>query len=144
MRTSSDGISRQRGASVAVIGAGSSGLAAARHGLALGFDVHVFEREDDLGGNWNFGKPNARVYRSTHTISSKPGTEYTDYPMPDSFPDYPHHTQILSYLRAYADHFGVTPHIRFDTPVEKVEPTDRKSTRLNSSHIPLSRMPSSA
>ena len=26
----------------------------------------------------------------------------------------------------------------------RISPTDRKSTRLNSSHIPLSRMPSSA
>ncbi len=110
------------GQHVAVIGAGSSGLAAARHLLATGCTVVLFEREDDLGGNWNYGKPNARVYRSTHTISSKPGTEYTDYPMPAAFPDYPHHTQILSYLRSYADHFGVTPHIRFNTPVERVEP----------------------
>ena len=119
MRTATDG---GAGRQVAVIGAGSSGLAAARHLLARGFSVELFEREDDLGGNWNFGKPHARVYRSTHTISSKPGTQYTDYPMPDSFPDYPHHTQILSYLRSYADHFGVTPHIRFNTPVERVEP----------------------
>ena len=32
----------------------------------------------------------------------------------------------------------------FAREVAKGEPTDRKSTRLNSSHIPLSRMPSSA
>lgn len=107
---------------IAVIGAGSSGLAAARHLLAAGFAVDVLEREDDLGGNWNYGKPYARVYRSTHTISSKPGTQYSDYPMPESFPDYPHHSQILSYLRSYAEHFGVTPHIRFSTPVARVEP----------------------
>ena len=30
------------------------------------------------------------------------------------------------------------------TPFRKIVVTDRKSTRLNSSHIPLSRMPSSA
>jgi len=107
---------------VCVVGAGSSGLAAARNLLRQGFDVDVLEREDDLGGNWNYGKPFARVYRSTHTISSKPGTEYPDYPMPAAFPDYPHHTQILAYLRAYADESGVTPRIRFRTPVERIEP----------------------
>jgi cation diffusion facilitator CzcD-associated flavoprotein CzcO len=107
---------------VRVVGAGSSGLAAAKNLLQQGFEVDVLEREDDLGGNWNYGKPFARVYRSTHTISSKPGTEYSDYPMPAEYPDYPHHTQILAYLRAYADEFGVTPRIRYRTQVERIEP----------------------
>jgi len=107
---------------VAVIGAGSSGLVAAKNFRAQGFDVTVFEREDDLGGNWNYGKPGARVYRSTHTISSKPGTEYPDFPMPRAFPDYPHHTQILQYLRDYAVHFDLLPLIRFRTGVRSVEP----------------------
>ena len=113
---------------VCVIGAGSSGLAAAKNLMQCGFTVDVLEREDDLGGNWNFGKPFARVYKSTHTISSKPGTEYPDYPMPATFPDYPHHTQILAYLRAYAEWFGVAPHIRYRTPVQSVEP-DREGAR---------------
>ena len=38
--------------------------------------------------------------------------------------------------------FYTTDHAGFDRL--SVEPLDRKSTRLNSSHIPLSRMPSSA
>ena len=107
---------------VCVVGAGSSGLAAAKNLLQQGFTVDVLEREDDLGGNWNYGKPFARVYRSTHTISSKPGTEYTDYPMPAEYPDYPHHTQILAYLRAYAERFGVTERIRYGAAVESIAP----------------------
>lgn len=106
----------------AVIGAGSSGLVAARHFREAGFTVDIFEREDDLGGNWNYGKSAARVYRSTHTISSKPGTEYPDFPMPAEFPDYPHHSQILSYLRSYAVRFGLVPLIRFNTPVHQLSP----------------------
>ena len=111
-----------------VIGAGSSGLAAAKNLMECGFTVDVLEREDDLGGNWNFGKPYARVYKSTHTISSKPGTQYPDFPMPSAFPDYPHHTQILSYLRSYADHFGVIPRIRYGSSVVRVEP-EREGAR---------------
>ena len=106
---------------VCVIGAGSSGLAAARHLMAAGFDVTVLERSDDLGGNWNYDKGTARVYRSTHTISSKPGTEYPDFPMPASFPDYPHHAQVCAYLRDYARHFGVDRRIRYGTEVTRVE-----------------------
>ncbi|SFK27889.1 Flavin-binding monooxygenase-like [Nitrosomonas aestuarii] len=114
---------------VAVIGAGSSGLAAARHFLSHGFKVHVFEREDDLGGNWNYGKPCSRVYRSTHTISSKPGTEYPDFPMPRDFPDYPHHSQILAYLQAYAEQFNLLEHIHFTTGVARVEPVTEGDAR---------------
>ena len=108
--------------SVAIIGAGSSGLAAARHFLAQGFDVQVFEREDDLGGNWHYGKACSRVYRSTHTISSRSGTEFPDFPMPQDYPDYPHHSQILAYLKFYAAHFKLFDHIRFSTGVAYVEP----------------------
>jgi cation diffusion facilitator CzcD-associated flavoprotein CzcO len=109
------------------VGAGSSGLAAARHFLAQGFEVTVYEREDDLGGNWNFGRPGARVYRSTHTISSKPGTEFPDFPMPAEFPDYPHHTQILLYLRKYADRFNLIPRIRFGLAVDRIVPVTETS-----------------
>lgn len=107
---------------VAIVGAGSSGLAAAKNFRAAGFHADIFEREPDLGGNWNYGQASARVYRSTHTISSKPGTEYPDFPMPREFPDYPHHSQILAYLRAYADRLGLLGRIRFGTAVERIAP----------------------
>jgi cation diffusion facilitator CzcD-associated flavoprotein CzcO len=70
--------------------------------------VDVVEREDDLGGNWNIARASSRVYASTHMISSKPFTQYPDFPMPDDDPDYLHHTQVLAYLQRYARHFGLT------------------------------------
>jgi thioredoxin reductase len=109
---------------VLVVGAGSSGLASAKNLRDHGFTVDVVEREDDLGGNWNFGKPNSRVYESTHMISSKPFTQFPDFPMPDRDPDYLHHTQVLAYLRRYAEHFGLLPSIEFETAVERCEPVD--------------------
>lgn len=109
---------------VCVVGAGSSGLAAARNLAARGIEADVLEREDDLGGNWNYGKPFARVYRSTHMISSKPFTQFPDFPMPDAYPDYPHHAQVLAYLRAYAEAFGVAERIEYRTPVARMEPAD--------------------
>ena len=107
---------------VCVIGAGSSGLAAARNLREVGLEVDILEACDDLGGNWNYPLPVARVYRSTHTISSKPGTEFPDYPMPDAYADYPHHTEILAYLRGYAEHFELGPLIEYGAEVERVEP----------------------
>lgn len=37
---------------IAIIGAGAAGLCAARHSLAAGYDVVVFEQTSDVGGTW--------------------------------------------------------------------------------------------
>jgi len=107
-----------------IVGAGSSGLTVARalkqHGIA--FDC--VEREDDVGGNWYYGKPASSVYRSTHLISSKPMTEYPDFPMPEDYPDYPRHDQVFEYLRDYANHFGLYDDIEFNLSVKRIEPVD--------------------
>ena len=105
-----------------VIGAGSSGLAAAKTLRLAGFDVDIVERADDLGGNWNITGESSRVYATTHMISSKPFTQFPDFPMPDRAPDYLHHTDVLAYLRRYAAHFGLTERIRFATSVERCTP----------------------
>ena len=103
-----------------IIGAGSSGLAAAKNLKSLDIPFDVLEREDDLGGLWNYGKPQSAVYRSTHLISSKPLTEYTDYPMPAEYPDYPSHWQVLEYMRSYARSFDLYSHIEFKTTVDEI------------------------
>jgi cation diffusion facilitator CzcD-associated flavoprotein CzcO len=107
-----------------VIGAGSSGLAVAKNLAAAGLAFDCFDREDDVGGNWYFGKPHSSVYQSTHLISSKRLTEYSDFPMPDEYPEFPHHRQVFEYLRSYARHFGLYERIQFNTAVERVEPAD--------------------
>jgi cation diffusion facilitator CzcD-associated flavoprotein CzcO len=108
---------------VAVIGAGSSGLAAAHNLLDAGFEVNVLEREHDLGGSWNQDTPQGRVHDSATMISSRPMTEYPDFPMPAEFPDYPDHRQALAYLRAYSGSFELDRHIRYDTAVTSVNRT---------------------
>jgi cation diffusion facilitator CzcD-associated flavoprotein CzcO len=116
-----------------IIGAGSSGLAAAKNFLAAGIPFHCLEREDDVGGNWYYGKPASSVYASTHLISSKRLTEYTDFPMPDEWPEYPSHEQALEYFRRYARHFGLYEHIEFNTGVEWVEPARDVAAREETS-----------
>jgi len=110
-----------RGDTVCVIGAGASGLAAIKNLREYGFGVDCYERETGVGGVWNWRHDRSPVYASTHLISSKPFTQFPDYPMPDSWPDYPHHSRLLSYLERYADHFDLRPHIWFGTEVVRVE-----------------------
>ena len=113
-----------RGDTVCVIGAGASGLTAIKNLREHGFGVDCYERETSVGGAWNWRHDRSPVYASTHLISSKPFTQFPDFPMPDSWPDYPHHSQLLSYLERYADHFELRPHVWFGTEVVRVEPAD--------------------
>ena len=104
-----------------IVGAGSSGLAVAKNFRQRGIPFDCLEREDDIGGNWNFGKPHSSVYRSTRLISSKRLTEYVDFPMPDDWPEHPPHALVLHYLRDYARFFDLYSNIEFGTGVERIE-----------------------
>lgn len=106
---------------VAILGAGASGLTAAKKLLDAGIGCEIFERNAEVGGTWLYGTPGSPVYRSTHLISSKRRTEFRDFPMPAEWPPYIGHEQALEYLRRYADHFGLRPRIRFATEVTRCE-----------------------
>jgi len=105
-----------------VIGAGPSGLTALKNLRAAGVAAECLEREDGLGGNWNFGAATSRVFASTRLVSSKSLTAYLDHPMPREWPAYPDHRRCLEYLHGYARRFDLEPHIRTGVLVERVEP----------------------
>ena len=108
---------------VAVIGAGSSGIAAIKGLHERGLDVTGFEASDRVGGNWVFGNRNgmSSAYRSLHINTSRKRMEYADFPMPADYPDFPHHAQIAAYFDRYVDHFGFRDRIRFSTSVEQAD-----------------------
>jgi len=115
-----------RGGAVCVIGAGGSGLNAIKNLREAGFSVDCYERETTVGGGWNWRHDRSPVYATTHLISSKPFTQFPDFPMPDDWPDYPHHSHLLSYFERYADHFGLREHIWFGTEVTDVVPAPQE------------------
>ena len=109
---------------VAVIGAGAAGLCAAKHLLARGVQVVVYEIGTCIGGLWVFNNDSglAPAYASLHLNSETKVTEYKDFPFPPGSPLYPDHKGVRRYLESYADHFGVRPHIRFNCQVVDVSP----------------------
>ncbi|MEZ5665195.1 MAG: NAD(P)-binding domain-containing protein [Burkholderiaceae bacterium] len=109
---------------VALIGAGPSGLAGARNLQKLGIPFQGFETWSDVGGLWNIANPRSTVYESAHLISSKRTTEFTEFPMPDGTADYPSHRELCRYFSAFADHFDLRRHFRFNTRVLRVEPVN--------------------
>jgi len=107
----------------AIIGAGSSGITALKTLVQRGFDVTCFESSNRIGGNWVYENSNgtSACYRDLHINTSRLRMAYSDYPMPEDYPDYPNHAQIAAYFDDYVDHFGVRDRIRFETPVSHAE-----------------------
>ncbi len=104
---------------VAIIGAGSCGITAAKALHEHDVPFHCFEASDRVGGNWVFDNKNgtSAAYRELHINTSRDRMQFSDFPMPRSLPDFPHHTQIAQYFDDYVDHFGVRDHIRFETAI---------------------------
>lgn len=108
----------------AVIGAGASGLIAARALLRAGIDVEILERHDGVGGLWNIDHPTSPLYESCNFISDRDHSGFIGHPMPTSMPEYPSGAQVLDYIRGFADRFGLTERVRFNTEVVRAEPID--------------------
>jgi hypothetical protein len=111
---------------VCVIGAGSSGIAAAKQLHEAGIPFDCFEKADRVGGLWNFGHNAGHhaAYRSLHINTSKEVMEFSDYPMPVDYPDYPGHYEIAAYFDDYIEHFGFRDAISLGVEVERAERCD--------------------
>ncbi|XP_071701098.1 flavin-containing monooxygenase FMO GS-OX5-like [Rutidosis leptorrhynchoides] len=125
---------------VAVIGAGLSGLIAARELERESHEVVVLEKSNRLGGVWVYDPKtesdllgldpdreivHATIYKSLRTNSPRQIMGFSDYMFegkdygdPRMFPG---HQEFLRYLEDFADKFGVTKRIRFNSEVTRVD-----------------------
>jgi len=107
---------------VIILGAGWSGLMACKYCLGEGLKTLVLESRNSVGGVWAFTN-DARyggVMTTTQTTSSRCITEMSDFPMPESYPEFPSHVEILAYLQDYCARFDLARHIRLDHQVSDV------------------------
>ncbi|MEL6521311.1 MAG: NAD(P)/FAD-dependent oxidoreductase [Pseudomonadota bacterium] len=102
---------------VAVIGGGVSGLAAAKAFDAQGHRVLGFERSHDFGGVW---EP-SRSYPDVQTQSPKDLYCYTDHPMPEDYPEWPKGPQVHAYLQSYATKHNLARLFRLNTNVKTMD-----------------------
>ncbi|MCJ1289807.1 hypothetical protein MMC34_001340 [Xylographa carneopallida] len=126
------------------ITAGPFGLSAVKNLRDVGFDVTLFEQRDTIGGVWAFSEDpgilttlpttvsNVSKYRvsaeleiiSTVTtdVSGADWSQscFTDFPAPDDAPVYLPGPQVHEYIKDYAKHFKLLPHVKLNTKVVKV------------------------
>jgi cation diffusion facilitator CzcD-associated flavoprotein CzcO len=107
---------------ICIIGAGCSGFTVAKRLKQAGLAYDQFEASDDIGGNWYHNNPNgmSACYQSLHIDTSKYRLAFEDFPVPADWPDFPHHSLMLSYFRDYVAHFGLRENITVNTRVEDV------------------------
>uniref|UniRef100_A0A1A7YM31 Flavin-containing monooxygenase n=1 Tax=Iconisemion striatum TaxID=60296 RepID=A0A1A7YM31_9TELE len=110
---------------VAIVGGGSSGLACIKCCLDEGLEPVCYESSDDIGGLWRFKEnpepDRASIYHSVIINTSKEMMSFSDFPIPEEFPNFMHNSLIMDYFRMYADHFQLTKQIRFNTKVLQIK-----------------------
>jgi cation diffusion facilitator CzcD-associated flavoprotein CzcO len=110
------------GARIAVIGAGPSGIAAAKYALEAGFEPTVFEAAERIGGQWHTTGVHSGVWPGMRTNTSRELTAFSDHPPPPDDPLYPTAERVREYLESYARTYGVLDRVRFGARVEDVRP----------------------
>ena len=110
---------------VCLIGAGTSGVIAAKVFKEHHIPYDCFEKGSGIGGIWRFQNDNgmSTCYRSLQINTSQRLMQLSDFPFPPSFDRSRllRHDEVLRYFTAYAEHFKVTEHITFRTEVTHVK-----------------------
>ncbi|CAI4223297.1 unnamed protein product [Auanema sp. JU1783] len=110
---------------VAIIGAGASGLPSIKSCLEEGLDVVCYEKTSEIGGLWNYRPDNpdvsSTVMETTVVNTSKEMMAYSDFPPPEDFSNFMHHSYVNKYIRMYAEKFDLLKHIVFNMSVIKAE-----------------------
>lgn len=105
---------------ILIIGAGPAGLTIAKELKERNISFDQIEKHSDVGGLWDIENPGTPLYETAHFISSKTLSAFPDFPMPESYPDYPSRKQVLNYIKDYARNFYLYENIKFNLFAKKV------------------------
>ncbi|KAF4998959.1 hypothetical protein FGRMN_2758 [Fusarium graminum] len=109
-------------ASVAVIGAGPTGITMLKQLLHDGFNATLFERRSTVGGLWAYDADHGwtTAMKTTSANISKYTCGFTDFPIPDKYPAHLSTANFQDFMQSYAEHFNLNKDIVFNTSVKVV------------------------
>ena len=110
---------------VCVIGAGPSGLVAAKHLRDAGYTVQVLERSTKVGGTFVH-----KAYDDSRLVSSKYLTAFSDLRSPAAAPDHLSLPDYVEYLEQYCKEQDLWSLIAFGTEVAEVARATASDGRL--------------
>jgi cation diffusion facilitator CzcD-associated flavoprotein CzcO len=105
-----------------IIGAGPGGLSAAAAMKVRDVRFDIVDAGRQVGGIWDIGRLQTPMYESAHFISSKTLSGFPGFPMPEAYPDYPRHDQILRYVQSFAAHHDLQADTQLQTRVLRAQP----------------------
>jgi len=105
--------------SVCIIGAGVGGLAIAKQLQDAHIDFQCYDARSKVGGIWAYTEDPSFTAAWARLNQNTPRGRYqfSDFPMPDSYPDYPTREEVQQYLQSYVQHFNFGEKIQLNTRV---------------------------
>lgn len=109
--------------SACIVGAGVAGLAIAKQLQESGVSFECYDARAKVGGIWSYTEDTdfTAAWARLNQNTPRGRYEFSDYPMPDSYPDYPTREQVQNYLEDYARHFNFLDKIHLNTWVVSAE-----------------------
>ncbi|MEM0910665.1 MAG: NAD(P)-binding domain-containing protein [Pseudomonadota bacterium] len=114
---------KEENVTVCIVGAGVGGLAIAKQLKTKDIQFDCFDARDKVGGIWAYTEDLrfTAAWERLNQNTPRGRYEFSDYPMPDNYPDYPNREQVQVYLESYANHFRLMDHIQLNTWVTSAE-----------------------
>lgn len=124
---------------VCVIGAGVGGISMAGALTKKGIPFDCFDVRNRIGGIWahDTKKEHTSVWTRMNMNTPKGLYQFSDFPMPADYPDYPQWHQVQDYLESYIDHHDMRSNFHLGVGVESADrlANGRWRIRLSSGEI---------
>ena len=119
--------------SIAIIGAGASGLISAKNMKENNFQIDVFEKNSVVGGVWAYSKDSV-IYNNLITNLPKTLMQFSDkYPfLGKDDKCFVSHTEVLYYLEEFCRKYHIYEDIKFNSQVNNI---DRKDNQWQVTYI---------
>ncbi|KAF3921920.1 hypothetical protein ABW20_dc0101573 [Dactylellina cionopaga] len=111
------------GDTVAVLGLGCTGLACVKNLREQGFNAIGFDRNDYVGGIWQYttNENVTSVLKSTRTNEPKYRFTFSDFEYPPELSHYPPAEEVTKYVKAYVKHNDLLKHCRLGLAIQLLE-----------------------